>query len=735
MNKPEQGSAVSDQRSVLIGASKGISHGRKRPDAKAFLGIALTVLGLLACWLSLRQSAAYEDLVAENLTIQSSTESLLAGTIEVASGARGYAATGQERFLKSLSHGEESIEHHLKILEALTRKVPEEGIRFRKTKTLIETRLQVAHETVAERKKLRTTPSAELLFRGERAMEEVGKSVQEMEDAQMQLLDQHRKRALQARAATGGIVFVSLAAGILMLFVAGSARQQAQEELWLLKAALEATANAVLITDRKGVVEWINPAFSNLTGYSPDEVIGRSPSFLRSGKHSTDFYREMWETIISNGVWSGEVINQRKDGSHYTEEMTITPVRSEGGRYTHFVAIKQDITEKRQLEEKFRQAQKMESIGTLAGGVAHDFNNWLTVIQGNVDMLYDLLGDKLVLCLEELKEISSAAKSAGSLTKQLLAFSRNQVLQPRVISPNAIISQTAHLLNRLLGEDIVLDLNLASDVGNVRVDPSQLQQVILNLAVNARDAMSKGGTLAISTSNFKTLSDIGDRQKILQPGAYVRLSLRDTGTGMDEITLRHAFEPFFTTKSQGRGTGLGLATVYGIVKQSGGCVFLNSELGRGTEVEVFLPSEEQQISTTCAPNPKRSARGNESILVVEDNDPLRRLVSNGLRKSGYAVLDAANGEEALTKCNGQPVDLLITDCIMPGMDGADLSRRLKRLRPNLNVLYISGHPEETLGDKGAVDPNVMLLKKPFDMADLLLMVRRTLEASTAALAS
>lgn len=706
---------------------------RKQPDAKAIFGVALTLFGLFVCWVSLHESAVYEDQVAENLTIRAATGSLLAGAAEVAGGARGFGATGQETFLNSFREGEEFTAKQLEILDALTRNLPEQGMRLRRVGVLIGVRLQIARETVAERTQSGTPPPPDLLVRGERAMEQVRKGIREMEDDQRKLLDQYENRARLARGGATAIVLLSLSTGIWMLFAATVARQHAQEELWLLKAALQAAANAVMITDRTGIVEWINPAFSDLTGYTVDEVVGRSSSFLRSGKHPPGFYREMWETILSGRVWNGELINKRKDGSFYSEEMTITPVRSEGCGYTHFVAIKQDITEKRQLEDKFRQAQKMEGIGTLAGGVAHDFNNWLTVIRGNVDIIDDLLGGDL-LYLNEIQQIRLAADSAGTLTKQLLAFSRKQVLQPRVISPNVVVADTAKLLDRLLGEDIFVRLELSPVIDNVRVDPSQLQEVILNLAVNARDAMPKGGTLSISTSNCEVLSG-PDTPHVLRPGQYVRLHLQDTGSGMDAITLGRAFEPFFTTKPQGKGTGLGLATVYGIVKQSDGCVFLNSEPGKGTGVEVFLPSVDQEVTTDCDTTPIRPAGGTESILVVEDNEPLRRLIYSGLLKNGYKPLVAGSGEEALTQLRDRSVDLLITDCILPGMDGADLARRLKRDHPKLNILYMSGHPEETLGDKGAVDPNVVFLQKPFAMPALLRMVRKALEAPASTLAS
>jgi PAS domain S-box-containing protein len=539
--RSSESSSSNGQQRLNIGSIDKQRMRLRQPDAKTILGAALTLFGLLACWASLHESILYEDQVAENLTIRSALKGLLSGTIDAGSGARGFAATGQDQFLEAFKGGEKSIAEHLRVLESLTRDLPTERLRLSKTKVLIDARLQIARDTIAERNKIGQTPPPELFVRGEEAMDAVRRAIREMEDVQIELLDQHQKRAVLARSWTSFLVIGSLAAGILMLFVSRSARQFALGELSLLKAALEATANAVLITNREGTIEWVNPAFTNLTGYASEEVVGLSPNFLRSGKHSREFYQEMWTTIVSGGVWSGEVINRRKDGTLYHEEMTITPVRSHRGGFSHYVAIKKDVTERLKLEDKSRQAQRMEAIGTLAGGVAHDFNNWLTVVQGNLDMLYELLGDKVPQCQNELEAIRSAAKSAGILTAQLLAFSRNQVLQPQVITPNVVISETAQLLNRLLGEDIVLRLELDPDAGNVRVDPSQLQQVILNLAVNARDAMPKGGTLEISTANCEFMSHVSVMPQVLQPGNYVKLCLRDTGSGMDEKTVQSEF--------------------------------------------------------------------------------------------------------------------------------------------------------------------------------------------------
>ena len=491
----------------------------------------------------------------------------------------------------------------------------------------------------------------------------------------------------------------------------------------LLKAALEATANAVVITNRNGNILWTNPAFTRLTQYTPEESVGKSPSLLRSGKHSAEFYKQMWQTILSGDVWHGELINRRKDGSLYTEDMTITPIGASNGKPTHFVAVKQDITERKRLEEQYRQAQKMEALGTLACGIAHDFNNLLGVIRGYSDAIDDQIGDDTTL-LGLLTPIRNAVTSGAALTSQLLALSRKQVLQPRVISINSVIRETAKLLHHTLGEDILLDLELKAKVSNVMVDPGQFQQLMLNLAVNARDAMPKGGRLTMRTAN--TTVNPKDTHSLLQSGRYVKLEVCDTGTGMNEATLQHAFEPFFTTKPPDRGTGLGLSTVYGIAKQSGGAVSLSSKLGEGTTVTVYF-RRACHGAAGSKPKIRREARdGHTSILLVEDNLVMRRMIRQTLEKQGYAVIAAQNGAEALDTAGRykDKIHLLITDVIMPGMDGIELATRLRRRFPWMHTLYMSGYSDQKLHHRKLVGPKEMFIPKPFDMKSFMQKVRR-----------
>lgn len=494
-------------------------------------------------------------------------------------------------------------------------------------------------------------------------------------------------------------------------------------------AALEAAANSIVITKRDGTISWVNPAFVKSSGYSAEEVIGQTPRLLRSGKHPPEFYTGMWKTILANQVWTGEVTNRKKDGRLYMEEMTITPVPFDSGEDVYFVAVKQDVTERKSLEDQFRQAQKMEAVGRLAGGIAHDFNNLLGVIGGYTESLADQIGDDPAL-VSVAAEIKTAVKSAAALTSQLLTFSRKEVCQPRIISMNKIVSDTTSMLRRLLGEDISLNLLLDPETGNVKADPGQLQQVIMNLAVNARDAMPRGGSLTIETSDSNL--QVGQiHQDIFVPaGRYARLTLRDTGVGMDADTQRRAFEPFFTTKQKEHGTGLGLSTVFGIVRQSGGYVSLSSKLGEGTIAVVHLARVNEESSLAVEEVRRRHQRSSHAtILLVEDYQSLRDVVRNSLLKSGYTVLIAANGPEALSMVGSHegPIHLLITDAIMPGMDGRELAERISELKSGIGVLYMSGYTGEMLGHHGAIDANTPFIKKPFEMADFMAKVQEGIE--------
>jgi two-component system, cell cycle sensor histidine kinase and response regulator CckA len=383
----------------------------------------------------------------------------------------------------------------------------------------------------------------------------------------------------------------------------------------------------------------------------------------------------------------------------------------------------------RKSEEQLRQWQRVEAIGRLAGGVAHDFNNLLMTILGCSELLLREFDPKDPR-REEVEEIRRAAQRATSLTHQLLAFGRRQVLQPRVLDLNEIVENMDRMLRRMIGEDIQFLTILAPGLWPVKVDPGQIEQVIMNLVVNARDAMPQGGRLTVETSNIKLDEEYARRHIAVKPGAFVMLAVTDTGCGMNAETRSHLFEPFFTTKEKGKGTGLGLSTVYGIIKQSGGNIWAYSEVGKGSTFKVYLPRAEEAVKVykpkEIAPE---AARGTETILLVEDEEAVRTMISRVLQGSGYKVLEACQGREAIEVCRKHqgPIHLMVTDVIMPQMSGRELAERLARVRPETKVLFMSGYPDNAIVHHGVLDPGTAFLQKPFTLAALENKVREVLE--------
>jgi PAS domain S-box-containing protein len=502
-----------------------------------------------------------------------------------------------------------------------------------------------------------------------------------------------------------------------------------------LSAAVEQSPVAIVITDTDGTIEYVNPAFTRQTGYSGDEARGKNPRILKSGHHPKEFYAELYATIRDGREWRGEMLNRKKSGELYWESASISPIVDEQGRTTHYLAVKEDVTQRKKDEEDLRraqdqllQSQKLEAVGRLAGGIAHDFNNLLGVIIGHGELAQRAAGPGDP-SWRRLDQILGAARRAAELTRQLLAFSRRQVLQPRILDLNAEVAETEKMLRRLIGEDVELVTRLDPALGRVRADPGQIGQVLMNLAVNARDAMPRGGVLRIETSNVDVDEAYAQDHAPLEPGPYVQLVVADNGTGMDEAVREHLFEPFFTTKPEGQGSGLGLSTVYGIVKQSGGYVWVDSEPGRGTTFTVQLPRQEgapdaEPPSAIAAP-----AGGPETILLVEDQENLRSLIGEVLEDAGYEVLSAAGGPAALalSESHPGPIHLLLSDVVMPGMSGRELEEALRGRRPETRTLFISGYSNDVIARSG--DPqNVVLLEKPFSRTSLLQRVRETLSA-------
>jgi PAS domain S-box-containing protein len=508
-------------------------------------------------------------------------------------------------------------------------------------------------------------------------------------------------------------------------------RKQAEEELARLGMAVEQAGEAIVITDTEATVQYVNPAFERISGYSRSEIVGKNPRILQSGKHDREYYQGMWNTLSRGMVWSGTLINRKKDGGLFEEIAVISPVRDAAGKIVNYVAVKRDVTREMEMEEQLRQSQKMEAIGKLAGGIAHDFNNLLTAITGYTELVLNGLPEEGSMH-REVEEIRKAAGQATALTRQLLAFSRKQVFQTKVVNLNGVVSDMDRMLRRLIGEDIDLRTSLRQDLWNVRVDPGQIEQVIVNIAVNARDAIPRGGKITVETANVELGEEYLRQHLMVKPGPYAMIAVSDTGSGMDPATQSRIFEPFFTTKDPGKGTGLGLSTVYGIVKQSKGYIWVYSELGIGTTFKIYLPKVLEDIEPV---SPERKylapvAGGPETILLAEDQDMVREMVTEVLRSNGYTVLLAQNGQEALrvSEHHAGEIHALVTDVVMPHMNGPELASRLRPARPQMKVIFMSGYAEDAIVRHGVLDPDVYFLQKPFRPSELSRRVRDALDA-------
>lgn len=618
--------------------------------------------------------------------------------------------------------------------------------------------------------------------------------------------------------------------------------------------ALEAAANPIIISRRDGIIVSVNKAFEQLSGYTRGEVLGQSTRLLKSGQQPPSFYKDLWETILSGQKWQGELVNRRKDGSVYQEEMTITPVKDAAGNVTHFIAIKlditerrraeericrlaqivensaelialtdpdgrisfanpallqatgyhedeivgelfktvilsrnnapnldeeilvrtifgggwkgecvgrrkddsdfpaflstgqmknaqgqvigifgiaQDITDRKRLEEQLFVSQKMEAVGLLAGGVAHDFNNLLGVITGYSDLILDGFSSDDPRW-QQVQQIKKAGHRATSLTRQLLAFSRKQIFQPKILDINTLLTDFNKMLRRMISEDIEWISILKPGLGQIKADPGQIEQVIMNLVVNARDAMPTGGKLTIETANADLDEAYRQTHAPVQPGRYVMISVTDTGTGMDRRTQARIFEPFFTTKELGKGTGLGLAVVYGVVKQSEGYIWVYSELGGGTTFKIYFPRIDEPVPSLQTDRGKAQlVCGSETILLAEDADALRDLTCAMLEQNGYTVLAAENGKEAIRIAERQdrPIHLLLTDVVMPGMSGRELANNLAAKHPDMRVLYMSGYTSDSIVRHGVLEPGISFIEKPFSQEALMHKLREVLDCA------
>lgn len=505
--------------------------------------------------------------------------------------------------------------------------------------------------------------------------------------------------------------------------------KKAEIRLHLLGSAVEQADEAIIITDLDGKIQYVNSAFERITGYSREEALHKNSNILKSGKHNAGFYKNLWDTIINRKVWRGQFINKTKEKVLYHEEATIFPVLDSNGKIVNYVKIASDISEKIKLENQLRQSQKMEAIGRLAGGIAHDFNNILMGIQGNVELAGMSLSEEDPIS-EYLEDTGEAVKKAKELVNHLLAFSRKQIVKARAINLNEIIRNMEKMIRRIISEDIIFLLDLAPAIPAIKADPNQIEQVVMNLVINARDSMPKGGLLTVKTEVLTIDKSSRIKHPFARSGKYVVIGVSDTGIGMDEKTLSQIFDPFFTTKGKEKGSGLGLSVVFGIVKQFGGCILVDSKVDDGSTFRVCFPRTEQKINVA---NKKTNFRetihpGSGTILVVEDEGSIRRVIKKILNKAGYKAIIASNGDEALSICENltEAPDLLLTDLVMPGMSGYELATRISDLFPDTRILFMSGYSDDIL-DKHSISINsTNFIRKPFSLIDLQKLIREIL---------
>jgi PAS domain S-box-containing protein len=522
--------------------------------------------------------------------------------------------------------------------------------------------------------------------------------------------------------------------GVILHVVDITDRKLEEDKIRMLSHAIEQSPNIIVISDARGIIEYVNPTFTRVTGSTPEDVIGTNAGEL--GNQPPEAAAKMWEVLNSGIKWHGEFLNKKRDGATYWEAAFISPIVSKEGTVTHLLKVAEDITERKEAEKEkenmykqLLQAQKMEFIGRLTAGIAHDFNNLLTAIQGYADLAMMNTGRENPV-YQDLLEIQRTTLRAASLTNQLLLTSRQRILEPTPININEVIADLLKILNRIIGEDITIYTDLQPDLLTVKADKGNIEQVILNLAVNARDAMPEGGRITIKTENVTLDEKICQGIPDIRPGRYVCVTVEDTGVGMSKEVMQHIFEPFFTTKEAGKGTGLGLSVAYGIIRQHEGCIHAESKVGKGARFRFCVPVSSEGAGTKKEDTISiEHLQGNrERILIVEDEESVRKLDAELLGKSGYLVFTAANAREALEifERQGRGFDLVFADVVLPGPSGLNLIDQLQEKKPGLKVLLCSGYMDDKARRSLIYERKLRLLQKPYSLFSLLRAVKEVL---------
>jgi PAS domain S-box-containing protein len=718
--------------------------------ARWTFGIVLGTLGLaggLWFW-SIQSAIETGHWIEHTLVIQKELGALLSSVLDEGMEFRELALKPNERSRGRMEVAREASSAHLARIEALTVDNASQQRRLVDLRRTVDGRTAFAGELTAARKDGGVDAAHALLDSGVSAvrLQAVRAMIEAMNDEEDRLLGERTRRegsqiarAVEFGIAMCGVIVAAIGLGYILIRHAARARRATTEAIRASEERFRTLVDGVsdhalcLLDARGNVASW-NAGAERLTQYSSAEIVGKHVSTFDPG---ADRAEGGLVVAAEKGRYAETAPRRRKDGTMFLADVVISALRNDDGILRGFAEVMRDLTERKsgeaalkRVEDQLRQAQKLEAIGSLAGGVAHDFNNLLSVILSYADLLIeDLPPDSAARA--DMGEIKKAGVRATVLTRQLLAFSRQQVLQPQVVDLNEIAAGVEAMLRRLLGEDVELALLTARTVGRVYADPGQVEQVIMNLVINARDAMPVGGKVSIETADI-VLDDAYVAAHVgVIPGPYVMLAVTDTGTGMDAATRARIFEPFFTTKDKSKGTGLGLSTVYGIVQQSGGSIWVYSEPGKGTTFKVYFPRSALSADTRQTPLPSATTvRGTETILLVEDEEPVRVIVRTILRRNGYTVLEAENGGEAflVSEQHTAAIHLMLTDVVMPRMSGRQLAERLAPLRPSMRVLYMSGYTQDTISHHGVLDSGIAFLEKPISPDALLRKVREVLDA-------